>query len=171
MMEEITNLKLTDVNIVTKQLYYHNYSGFIGISTHSFKDKIKQENIFYTNDIYLTYINNFIEVTNNETHKVSKKELLEDFKQYTTLGNIYNPKTFKKIYSPTFVNEFMKVIEDISGLKYEPDRTKKDDKGCFVGITHKNFECNVNISHKEIIKDNKNYKKEMREIKNFTISD
>ncbi len=164
-LEEITGIKMKDINIVTKQLYYHNYSGFSGMSTYSFEEKIKEENSFYSSDIYNKYIDEFIVVTNNERHKVSKKELLDDFKQYTKLNNIYNEKTFGKIYSPKYVNEFMKVIEDKTGLKYESDRTKKDDKGCFVGMDHINFECLVNTSMKTSIKDNKVYKKQIRDEK------
>ena len=48
---------MEDVNIVTKGVYYHNYVGFIGISTKKFEKKIKIDNEFYSQDVYCIYNN------------------------------------------------------------------------------------------------------------------
>jgi len=162
-LEKCTNIKQQNINIVTENLYFHGYTGFIGFSTVDFERRLNEDKRYYKEEIYDEYIKKYITVTDNERHKVSRKELLTDFKEYTIKENIHNKKMFSKVFSSKFITEFMTHLERVTGLKYDAHRTKKEDKGCFVGMTHEKFECIVNTSSKDEVKDNNQYKREKRE--------
>jgi hypothetical protein len=142
-LQKYLDTKMTDINIVNydKSLYYHNYAGFVGISTLKFEEKIKECNKYYSDEQYSQYIDKFVIVTNNPRHKLARGELLEDFTNYAKQNNFYNKYTFGKIFSMKFAEEVVNFIEKYCKIKYEKIKTKREFAGIFVGITHSKFNC------------------------------
>lgn len=142
-LEKYLGAKMIDINIVNydKSVYYHNYAGFNGITTVKFEEKLIEENKYYTDEQYSQYIDKFITVTGIPRHKVSRKELLDDFTMFAKQGGFYNKYTFGKIFSIKFAEEVINFIEKYCGIKYEKLKTKRECTGAFIGITHSKFNC------------------------------
>jgi hypothetical protein len=141
-IEKYTGI-MSDIIYIPK---YSGYKGFIGITTKLFEEHIG--NNYYDKKIYEEYIDEYLVVTNNDKHKVTREELLEDFAIYVKKKGIYNEKTYCKTYSLKFIYEFMRIIENKTGILYEAMKNKREKRGCFVGLYHKEFkdECIVNAS-------------------------
>jgi len=138
-IEEITKIKYENscINVIDKAkgLNFTKNSGFRGITLKNL------ENIkYYEDNVYKQYVKEFIIITNNKKDKVSRKEILDHFKQWTIFHNIFNSKTFGKIYAATFITEIIEAIEQITNLQLEPKKTKYRNMGIFIGMIHKNIE-------------------------------
>lgn len=138
-IEKLTGIKyISGINITdkTRGLNHIKCSGFKGLGIKNF-----YKFFYYSREIYQKYIDEFITVTGVQRHKVSRKELLDDFTEYAKEKNIYNADSFKKIFAPGFIKELIRTIGEITGVNFEPKKVKKMDSGIFIGLIHKNFDC------------------------------
>jgi len=141
---EITKLKYQNsINICDKDrgLNYANCAGFTGIGI---KNIVKIN--YYEEDLYRKYVDKFIKVSDNIRHKVARKEILDHFTSWVTENKLYNPKSMKQLYAPSFIVEVTEIIEKITGIKFEPRKTKPTFPGIFTGMTHSQFDCIMNGS-------------------------
>jgi hypothetical protein len=140
---EIIGLEYKHINIVDKEkgLNLSKVSGFIGLGIK------KQETIrYYDKTLYELYVKEFITVTNNPCHKVSRKELLDDFTKWTETNGTFNNSTRNKTYTTTFIKELITSVERITKLSFNNNKTKILDSGIFEGLVHKNYNCVMNIT-------------------------
>ncbi len=137
------SLKKRDCDYSTK---YHGNAGFMGLTTKSFLQLQNKNDHYYSIDVYKKYIDEHITVTNKENNKVARIEILDDFSVYAKKLGIYNETTHGKAYSSNFIIEMINVIEQYSGIKYTPGKTKNkiSGNGIFIGMIHKNFNCMTN---------------------------
>jgi phage anti-repressor protein len=142
-LQEITGCEYESakINVIdkTRGLNFTKCSGFNGFTLKNIPNII-----YYESDIYIKYIKEFINVTNNQKHKVSRKEILEHFKNWAILNNIFNPKSYGKIFAATFITELITNIEKITKLKLDPKKTKQRNIGIFIGMSHCEFDCVMN---------------------------
>ncbi len=165
-LEKYTKIKEGIVSIIStsKILSYSSYNGFTGISTNQFEQILKEKKTYYEDKYYKLYVDENITVTNKTNHRVSRHELLEDFTEYSKKNNFYNDKSFNKSFSTNFINEFIKNIEKYTTLKFEGNRTKDGNKGCFIGMSHKTIDhLRWRPLKKGLVVDTNLYKKNKRE--------
>lgn len=137
-LAELVELEYKHINIIDKEkgLNLSKVSGFIGLGI-KYKETIK----YYDYELYKSYSDEFLTVTNNRAHKVSRKELLDDFTLWTKTNGTFNKNTIIKIYTTLFIKELLTNFEHITGLTFNHNKTKICDPGIFEGLTHKNFNC------------------------------
>ncbi len=142
-LTELLKLDYKHINIIDKEkgLNLSKVSGFIGLGI-----KRIETTSHYDRTLYESYTKEFLTVTNNPCHKVSRKELLDDFTKWTEINGTFNSNSKNKTYTTTFIKELLGSIESITKIPFNNNKTKILDSGIFEGLTHKNFNCVMNIT-------------------------
>jgi len=161
-ISNITSLEYTnDISLSDQKrgIYFSKSAGFRGIEL---KSMIKVAN-YFDKQVYKQYVESFITITNNPKNKVARIEIVEDFLIWVKTNNfpsknkLYCQKSVSSVFKQVLIEE----IEEITELKLQ-DVNKINYNGCFIGMIHKNFDCNGNeTSPRENLTDYEKIKKQI----------
>jgi phage anti-repressor protein len=125
-------------------IHFSNCGGFVGMEIRA----MNQEIVFFEQDVYKTYIDTFIKISNNPRHKVSRKEIIEHFLMWIKNENYkcHHIIMCRTTISDVFKKDLCKNLENLTGLKIQ-DVCKINQIGCFVGMEHSYFPFVGNETH------------------------